>query len=226
MSSEDNINFDEQGSNIERVDSKITIDSITPHIGGNGKKMVAQIRSVVTSTYPEAGVGNSLNDSIFGEDDFGFGQGKSYPEKRVAWIDVPAGTTVEALQAKFNANPQARIYKILSLQPVLTDEQKRAMQNGLSQYADADGVAHNCDMEYYKQKQRIPTPETASIDDPAQHEPLLYRGYPQYRVTAFSKDGKQDVDMREQQYAAAVDQEAFKMNEAVDQPKVEYAKGF
>lgn len=226
MQDEESINFEEQSSNVERVYGKITVDNIQPHISGNAKKLVAQIRSVVETTYPEAGVGNSLNDSVFGEDDFGFGKGQTYQEKRVAWIDVPTGTTLDALQARLNAFPHARIYRVLSLQPILSDEQKRAMQNGLSEWTDGDGVVHKCDMEYYKAKQMVPTPETASIEDPTQREPLLYRGYPQYRITAFSKDGRKDVDMREQQYAAAVDQHSFKMNEPVDQPKVEYAKGF
>jgi len=223
------VNFDvTQESNVTRVDTPIEVESLKPHLR-NEKKQQAQIRNKVESTYPEAGVGNSLNDSIFGDEDFGFGEGETFTENRVAWMDVPVGLTVEQVQEKLNSFPHARIYRVMSLKPILTDEQKRAMTTGISEYVDSDSVVHKCDMEYYKRQQMVPTPETAKLPR-EQRQPLLYKGYTQYRITAFNKDGQSDIDHRERQLAAALKEEEFKMNESVaetvDAPKQEYAKGF
>ena len=212
---DDKVNFDAtQESNVMRVDTPIIVELLKPHLR-NGKKQQAQIRNSVKSTYPEAGVGNSLNDSIFPEEEFGFGEGDTFIEKRVAWMDVPAGLTLDQVQAKLDGFPHARIYRVLSLTPILTDEQKRAMSSGISEYTDSDAVIHKCDMDYYKTQQMIPTPETANIKNRSKREPLLYKGYPQYRITAFNKDGHADVDHRNTQLKASDEEKSFKMNEAV-----------
>ena len=224
--SDEVLNFDEASSNITRKDTPITVDEIRPHLR-NDKKEVAQIRNTVESTYPEAQVGNSLNGSIFGDDEFGFGDGNTYEEKRVAWIDVPKGTTKEQVAARLKQFPSARIYRVLSLTPILTDEQKRAMENGISNYTDPDtGEIKPCDMEYYKRRQMVPTPDTMNLPED-QRQPLLYNGYVQYRVTFFSPEGQEDEDHRPAQLKAQQEKEAaFTMNEATVTKEVEAAEGF
>jgi len=226
---DEQVNFDvTQESNVKRIHTPILVESLKPHLR-NAKKQQAQIRSSVESTYPEAGVGNSLNDSVFGSEEFGFGDGQTFTENRVAWIDVPAKMTVEQVQERINVFPHATIYRVLSLTPILTDEQERAMASGISEYTDADAVIQKCNMEYYKTMQMVPTPETASLPR-EQRQPLLYKGYVQYRITPFNKDGQADIDHRETQLKAHREKAEFKMNEpvtdTVNTPKANFAKGF
>lgn len=188
----DNVNPAGQGE-IERVEGQITVDTIREHLS-NGKKERAQLRMVITSTYPEAQVGNQLNDSVFSFDDFGFGNGNSYEEKRVAWIDVPKGTTKEQVEAQLKKFPNARLFRILSLEPVITDEQKRAMRNGISFYTDEQGNRLPVTEEYYASVQRVVNGETGEVID--------YNGLPQYRVIGFSVAGKKDIDLRPEQFNA------------------------
>lgn len=221
---DDTLNFSnvpEQGS-IERKDTPITVDEVKPHLT-NPKKERAQIRMTVESVYPEAQVGNQLNDSVFSFDSFGFGDGNSYEEKRVAWIDVPAGTTKEQVEEQLAKFPQARIYRIMSLQPVITEEQERAMENGISMYVADDGNKYPVTPEYYERKQRVVNTETGEV--------VNYKGLPQYRVLGFSRDGKADKDLRPQQFAAlnstASDkEEEFKLTDAAVKEKVNQAGHF
>ena len=209
------INFDTpQESGIKRVDTEVVVEKVEPHIRSE-KKLNATLRMSVNATYPEAGVGNSLNDSVFAIKDFGFGDGDTFEEKRVAWIDVPVGLTVEQVQAQLDNFPKARIYKILSLEPVLTDQQKNAMANGVSFYTNDAGKQEPITMDYYLERQLV-------ID--GDEQPALYKGHRQYRVTPFSQDGQADIDMRPAQYAAALPDEEFVMNEAPEVKKV--AAGF
>lgn len=206
---------------VTREDGPITVDEIRPHLS-NQKKEQAQLRMVITSTYPEARVGNQLNDSVFGFEDFGFGEGQSFEEKRVAWMDVPKGTTKEQVEAKLKQYPNARLFRIMSLEPIITEEQIRAAQNGISTYTDPEtGEVKPCDEDYYRNRQQVINPET--------EEPILYNGLPQYRVIGFSVNGKKDVDLRPQQYTAykqTGEEEEFKMTEAAvsEQAKVDADK--
>lgn len=205
-------NFNESTqSNLKVSESVIEVESVGPHISST-KKMQAQIRMVVETTYPEAQVGNSRNESIYEQKDFGFGDGNTYEENRVAWIDVLLDSTVESVQAAMDKFPKARIYRMLSLTPILTDEQVRAMKSGFSTYADEDGVEKPIDMDFYRRKQRIPAFDQngALLKD----EFSDYKGLPQYRTTFFNKDGKEDVDTRPEEYAAYVNEESFKLDEA------------
>lgn len=203
-------------SNLVKAESKITVDEVKPHISGNEKKAQAQIRMTVSTTYPEAGVGNSLNDSIFGTEEFGFDEGQTYDEKRVAWIDVPSSHTKESVEAQLAKFPEARIYRVLSLEPILTEQQKRAMETGLSRNQKNEVIT----MQHYKDAQQVINPETG--------EAILYNGLPQYRIVAFSAKAKADVDMRPAQYASLNNaSEEFKLSDGAAQPeKVQYAEGF
>ena len=193
-----------EASRIKKVDSEVTVELIKPHIS-NDKKEQAQIRMEVKTTYPEAGVGNSLNDSIFGVDEFGFGDGQDYVEKRVGWIDIPKGTHIDKVRAQLKLYKQARIYRVMSLEPILTDQQIRAMETGISKYIDDAGNEQLVDMDYYRRTQAVIIQETG--------EQVFYKNMPQYRVTAFSINGKADVDLRPTQYAQMSGEE-FVMNES------------
>lgn len=182
---------------IRKSESPITIDEIRPHLSNSNKK-VAQVRQVVTSEYPAARGGNSLQVGIFAPEEFG-GGGQTYQENRVAWLDIPASATMQQVQDRLNALPNARLYRILSLHPILTDEQKRAMETGLSKDSEGNLIT----IEHYKQNQRV-------ID--ANENPVDYKGVPQYRRIFFDPQGKADIDTRAQDFATLYG-ETFSMNE-------------
>jgi len=196
---------------IKVEDSSLSVDHIQDHISSKEKKQ-AQIRMSVSKTYPSSRIGNSLNGSIFGNNDFNFGETEPYVENRVAWIDVPVDATVESVTEKLKEFPNARIYRILSLEPILSEEQIVAMEQGISKYTNAAGHEVPCDMDYYREKQRIPNEDGEYAD---------YKGLPQYRTTAFSAIGQADIDTREKEYQAYKNSEAFTMNEAPEETKEE-----
>lgn len=94
--------------------------------------LTAELKQSVTTKafYPSKSVSNSLNGNIFSTDDFGF-EATEYENKetRVAWIDVPAGSTQEAVVAKLAAVKDATLYRILSNTPILSDSDKYAVDN-------------------------------------------------------------------------------------------------
>lgn len=153
--------------------SKITVDSVGPSL--NVKKHQAQIRQTVTALYPGARANNSLSDKLFEPENFGLGE--SYDEVRVTWIPVPIGTTIEEVQAKLAKHPNARLVRTLSLNPILSEEQIQAMEQGVSDKT----------MEDYKAK-FIVDPSGAAV---------LYKGHKQYRHIAFRTEAVADVDLRE-----------------------------
>lgn len=168
----------------------ITVDNVK--VALNGKKNQAQLRQVVTTTYPAGHVGNSLNDTIFGAEDFGYGKGQTFESTRIAWMDVPLSLdpedkdTVAKVQSAIDNFPKARIYKILSLKPILTEEQKSWMMNLNSKEERDEFLA--------KVKE-------AQIVRDSEENIVHYKGQTQYAVNYFSKNGQPDVDTREKELA-------------------------
>lgn len=117
---------------IKTIYGKITVDSIGE---SEYKKGIfqAQLRQKITRAYPSVKVGNSHSDSLFGADAFKLPDGQSYESTRVTWINVPEGTTVEALQAKLDTLPEACIYRIISndVTDVMHDGQHQAVNAGI-----------------------------------------------------------------------------------------------
>lgn len=167
----------ENTNTIEKRYGKITVDSVAPSL--NAKKHEAQVRQTVTSLYPGAKGSNSLSDALFA--DKAFGVGEAYDENRVAWIPVPIGTTIKQVELLLAKHPNARLVKTMSLNPILSEEQEQAMQNGVSNKTIAD----------YRAKYVV---------DP-QGEAVLYKGFPQYRNISFRLNAVEDIDTREQDLA-------------------------
>jgi hypothetical protein len=168
---------------------KITIDSVAKGTYDGDGEVTAQLRQVVTvkSKYPKKQIANNMQDNIFSVEDFGFEMVEyENEENRVAWINVPEGSTVKSVAAQLKKFPDARLYKVLSNKPILTDNQKYAINNGIT----------TIDVFAASQAVRIPTtPDTEEqgtagdlVPDPA--------GKIQYRSVFFSKDGKADQDNR------------------------------
>jgi hypothetical protein len=170
-----------QKNRIQVVFGPVTVDSVGPGLNGEVKHR-AQLRQKVDKIYPSGGTHDSLTDALFNVDEFNLKQGSTYSENRVAWIDVPVGTTVEGVQQKLAGFPEARLVKHLSLNPILTEEQASAIQNGLNDLT----------IEKVAAKQVVKD-EEENIRD--------YKGYLQYRVVKFATTAKEDVDSREADYA-------------------------
>jgi hypothetical protein len=170
---------------MEEVFGKITVDKVENHLS-NKEKMRAQIRQTIERTYPSARIGNSFNDSAFDESEFNLSSSGPYTEKRVAWIDVPKGSTVESVQERLDSLPKARIYRWLRCIPIITPEERSAMLKGLSRNAE-DGSPKT--VRDYARQQAV-VYETG--------EPVLYNeNHLQFRRTFFSVDGRADIDQRD-----------------------------
>lgn len=147
----------------------------------------AELKQTITtkSYYPSTQVSNSLQDNVFGSQDFGFGEKEySSTETRVSWIDVPVGTTKEQVQVKIDSlKENAVLYKIMSNHPILSDSEKYAIDNpNLSVTKDT-----------YANRQVVRYP--AGHENEGQIVLDNY-GKPQYRRVAFSVKGATDIDNR------------------------------
>lgn len=162
----------------------ISVDKVTPN-PFKQNTLTCQLRQVVetTTVYPGISVSTNMQDNIFGTNEFSGTGGKTYktPETRIAWIPVPIGTTAQVVMNKLAAMPQAKIYKVLSNAPILTEQQKNAINKGIT---TLDKVAA-------KQVVRYP-------DNHAQAGQLIFdsNNNVQYKACYFSIEGKADEDRR------------------------------
>ena len=153
--------------------------------------LTAELRQEIKtdSFYPSKSVANNMQDNIFGTSDFGFTEQEySNTEKRVAWIDVPMGSTVESVTAKLANFPNAHLYRVLANEPILTDSQAYAIAptNGDEPLTTKEAIANG-------QVVRIP----ADVEGDGGKLALDRNGNPQYRAIFFSADGKKvDEDRR------------------------------
>ena len=162
-----------ENSGIKKVYAKITVDKVEQD-QYKADLFSAQIRQIVTKVYPSASISNNMQDSLFSADKFDL-EGSEFNETRVCWIKVPKGSTVETVQAELDTIPTARIYKVLAHEPILTDGQEYALEQGLNDLA---------------------TFENAQLVRDNDSNPILDDGAMQYSVKYFSKDGKEDEDRR------------------------------
>ena len=134
-----------------------------------------QVKTI--STY-EINGNNSMTDDLF---DMSTKRTYENVETRVAWINVPSNTRQEQVQSKLDATPNARLYKVLSNHPILTDSDKWAISENLrslEEFAESQVVRY-----------------------PANHENageivLDPNNKYQYRRIGFSMQGAEDQDVR------------------------------
>ena len=145
--------------------------------------LTAEIKQTVTtdSYYPSKSVSHNLQDNPFSTSDFGFTENAySSTEKRVVWVDVPTGSTVESVATKLASLPNATIYKILANRPIISDSQNYAIGAGLTS------------MEIIADKQAVRYPEGHNEAGKL----ILKDGKPQYKATFFKSTAKADEDLR------------------------------
>lgn len=144
-----------------------------------------EIKQLISTTmyYPTKKFNSDLQDALFTESDFGVEEnGYETTETRVAWIPVPANyNEAQVKQIVANLPKEACIYKILSNCPILTDNQRQAVNQGLKtmdDFADAQAIRYPNNSEFAGEL----------ILDAA--------GRVQYKRTFFSKTAQEDIDER------------------------------
>lgn len=146
----------------------------------------ARLRQIVTtkSYYPSMKPTNSMSDNVFSDDEFEGTTEQEFTsiENRVAFINVPFGTSVEEVQKRMLAlKDNARIYRVLGNHPILTAEQQSAISNGVT---TKEIIANGQAVRYPEDHER----GNALILDP--------NGKVQYRASFFSAHKKADEDHR------------------------------
>jgi hypothetical protein len=147
--------------------------------------LTAELKQTVTtkSYYPTKSVANELKDNPFSNSQLGITEGEPYVqnETRVTWIEVPADSTEETVQAKLATLPQASIYKILANKPIISSSQQAGIDAGLT---STDIIGNSQVVRYPKDH-----PQAGKIIlDP--------NGKPQYRIAYFKSAGSPDMDLR------------------------------
>jgi len=180
------------GVKTEIVKSEITLDKIYAAEFQKEGTLTAQIRQIVTtkSSYPSKKVVNNMQGGIFDNEEFGFeAQEFESQEQRVAWIPVPVNASAESIAAKLakaNAN-KAVIYRALSNEPILTEDQLYAIKVGLAtkdQFANSQAVRYPAGTE----KDGVDVSGKLTLDK---------AGKVQYRRTFFWNGAQPDVDVRD-----------------------------
>ncbi len=159
---------------MEKNFGSITIDNVTPGLKADKGVWQAQLRQIVTTNYPNVRVSNSNQlGGLFDHGAFNI-ENQSYTSTRIAWVPVPANSTIEQVQAALDAKPNARLYVIIShnLEDVLTEEQKAAVPAGLTT------------MDALREKHIVKDRE-GNIVQPVQ-----------YKSVNFSETAVEDVDLR------------------------------
>ena len=145
--------------------------------------LTAEIKQTVTtkSFYPSKSVSNNFQDNPFSTSDFGFSE-KEYvsDSKRVVWVDVPEGSTVESVSAKLAALPEATVYRIYANRPIISDNQNYAISAGLT---TMDAIADKQAIRYGE-------------GDPQAGQLILKNGKPQYKADFFKSTATEDQDLR------------------------------
>lgn len=167
----------------DRHESAVTCELIKATEFQKEGSVTAQLRQKHTtvSWYPSKQATNSKSDSLFSNDEYGYGeQSFESVENRVAFMNVPVGTTMEIINSRLDATPKARIYRELSNHPILTTSQAYAISEGL------------------KTKNEFANSQVARYGEnhPKAGELVTKDGKPMYRVTFFSTEAKADVDSR------------------------------
>jgi hypothetical protein len=177
----------------------ITVGPISDAL--NGGKQV-ELRQTIRRGYDDS---NNLSDALFS------GLRASFDETRVTWRQVPEDATPEIVKEELAKYPDACLYRILSHKLIMNDGQDRLYKNGfVGQNADkafADFKARTglkstqwddaCRAAFLKivaEAQTVKYGEGATDGKPG--DPVLYNGKIQYKVIAFSKTAKADIDLR------------------------------
>lgn len=152
----------------------------------------------VIDVYP----GGRPNNSLFEVTEFGF-ESQEFKNTRVVFLDVPLKATKERVQEILDRNPNACIYRTMSLIPIINDDQGVMISRGV------------LSLETLASRQTVKTPKLDGNNQPvkdakgetimeiipwkdAQGKVLADKFY---RVNSFSPTHVDDVDLRPTEHA-------------------------
>lgn len=123
---------------------KLTIDSVNASMYQKAGTLTAQLRQVIKTktTYPSSTISDGVSDNLFSMNEFDIEDGQTFEnsETRVAFINVPAGSTLQMVELKIKALEDAGkkpcICKVISNEPILTPNQEAAIAKGLKTLDD------------------------------------------------------------------------------------------
>lgn len=175
------------GVRIIRESGIITLDRLYANTFQKEGTLTAQLRQIVKvkSYYPTKKTASDMQEGLFTTAEFGFAEQEFVNvENRVAFLLVPANATEAMIQAKLDAAnaKKACIYRVLSTEPILDENQRYAVDNHLNDMT-LDRVANSQVMRYpagHEQEQQL----------------ILWKGVPQYRRTFFWNSPMADQDAR------------------------------
>ena len=180
-----------EGVRHEISKSAIALDKISKAEYQKPGTLTAQIRQIITtkSFYPSKKVANNLQANIFSTEEFGFTEQEfTSEEARVAWIPVPEKISEAEVLAKLATAEVggATIYKVLSNSPILSEDQKYAINQNLK---TIDDFANS-------QAVRYPENDETKANGTAGKLTLDKNGNVQYRRTFFWLTPMEDQDVR------------------------------
>jgi len=111
----------------------VTIDKLYKSDYQKKGTQSVQLRQLVTTdaTYPSV---QPKTGGLFSTEEFGIeGQEFTSTEQRIAWVDVPEDVDAAAVQARLDAMPEKGIMKVLSNRPILSANQKNAVERGVTE---------------------------------------------------------------------------------------------
>lgn len=170
---------------ISRKRNAITVDRVFSGTFQKAGTVTVQLRQVIDTTayYLSTRLNNSMTENIFSQNELG-AEEKAYSskEERVAFINIPAKFDQAEVEKRLaEAGEKAVIYKILSSKPILTSEQKSAINSGIT---TLDKIANSQVARY------------GEGSDRAGELVFDQNGKVQYRSLFFSNEGKADSDLR------------------------------
>jgi len=175
------------GPRVEKTKGPISVSRV--YVSGEFQKkdtLTAEFKQQVTtkSFYPAIKVNSNMSANLFdAKDDFGAAEKEfESTEERVAWMLVPVNTTIEQVVAKLAAAPGATLYRVLSYEPILDDNQKYAIGAGLKTLDD------------FANKQALRYPDNHPTDA---RKLILNNGKVQYRRIFFMDKAQADIDARD-----------------------------
>jgi hypothetical protein len=148
-----------------------------------GSKTV-EVKQVITTTSYYAGkkYNSDLQDALVDDSTFGAEeQSFSNTSTRVAWLLVPSDYTEAKVKEMLAKHPNQCIQQITSNAPILNDNQKQAINSGLT---TLDSFANSQAIRY------------GSNSDNAGQLILDGSGRIQYKVNVWKKEATEDIDLR------------------------------
>ena len=169
----------------EVIDQPIVVSKIYKATYQTEGTMTAELKQTVITKnfYPTKSVSNELKDSLFSVAELGIPEGEPFEstETRVTWNDVPLDATIKSVTEQLKSFPEARIYKMLSNQPIISSSQQAAIDQGLTS------------LEKIADQQAVRYP----LSNEKSGQLVISNGKPFFRVTYLSLTNEKDTDTRD-----------------------------